>query len=119
MYFQYFYLSKFAVVRIIMDLRCSIAGKHVLIVEDIIDSGTTLAFLQMMLKTRQPKSLKTCVLLKKKPKVECPVEYHAFDITSVKTFVVGYGLDFNEQYRNLPYIAGMKMAIVEELRKKK
>ena len=102
-----------------MDLRGSIANKHVLIVEDIMDSGATLVFLQQMLKTRNPKSLKTCVLLKKKPKVECHVDYFAFDITDVKTFVVGYGLDYCEAYRNLPYIAGMKMSFVEELKSKK
>ena len=96
------------VVQILLDLRDSIVGKHVLIVEDIIDSGHTLAYLRELLLARDPASLRICTLLNKPSRREAdvPVDYIGFDIPD--EFVVGYGLDFNELYRNIPYIAVLK-----------
>jgi len=96
-------------VRIIMDMRRNINGKHVVLIEDIVDTGFTLHFLLQILKLRNPASLECCVLLRK-PKClkvnEFPVRWVGFDVEPV--FVVGYGLDFAEKYRTLPYIAELK-----------
>ncbi|MBT8136580.1 MAG: hypoxanthine phosphoribosyltransferase [Gammaproteobacteria bacterium] len=91
-------------VRLIMDLRDSIAGKHVLIVEDIVDSGNTLNYLIEMLETRNPASIRTCALLQKpgRTQVEVKVDYSGFNIPD--EWVVGYGLDYAEKDRTLPYI---------------
>ena len=93
------------VVKITHDLTKPIAGKHVLIVEDIVDTGLTLQYLVENLKTRNPASLKVACLLDKpsRAKVRVPVEYVGFTIDD--EFVVGYGLDYDGLYRNLPYIA--------------
>ena len=97
-------------VRIIMDLRQPIVGEHVLIVEDIIDSGHTLHDLQRLLKGRKPASLKTCVLVSKdRDALGVPVEYLGFKIPNV--WVVGYGLDYAETYRTLPDIAELKKEV--------
>jgi hypoxanthine phosphoribosyltransferase len=94
-------------VRILMDLRESIEGQHVLIVEDILDSGNTLNYLCRILKDREPASLHTCVLVRKiRPDVDLPIDYLGFDIPDV--WVVGYGLDFADRHRTLPYIAELK-----------
>jgi len=94
-------------VRILMDLRESIEGQHVLIVEDILDSGNTLNYLCRILKDREPASLHTCVLVRKiRPEVDLPIDYLGFDIPDV--WVVGYGLDFADRHRTLPYIAELK-----------
>ncbi len=100
------------VVRILKDLDLSIEGRHVLIVEDIIDSGLTLSWLLKNLASRNPASLEVCTLLRKPDavKVEVPVKYVGFEIPN--EFVVGYGLDYAERYRNLPYVA--VLADVEE-----
>jgi hypoxanthine phosphoribosyltransferase len=91
-------------VRIDMDLRGGLAGKHVLIVEDIIDSGYTLKFVISMLQARKPASLSVCTLLGKpsRREVEIPVKYTGFEIED--KFVFGYGLDLDEKFRNLPFI---------------
>ena len=91
-------------VRVIMDLRQSIEGKHVLIVEDIVDTGLTLHYLLEMLNTREPASLRTCALVRKKDRheVDVTIDYLGFDIPDV--WIVGYGLDYAEDYRALPYI---------------
>lgn len=91
-------------VKIIKDLDVDIEGKNVLIVEDIIDSGLTLSNLVAALNTRNPKSLKLCTLLDKpqRRKVNIPVDYVGFVIED--KFIVGYGIDYAEKYRNLPYI---------------
>jgi hypoxanthine phosphoribosyltransferase len=91
-------------VRITLDLTTSIGGKHVLIVEDIIDSGNTLASVIEMLRTRNPASLEVCTLLNKysRREVAVPIKYCGFDIPD--KFVFGYGLDMDEYYRNLPFI---------------
>jgi hypoxanthine phosphoribosyltransferase len=96
--------SSSGVVRILKDLDRDIAGRHVLIVEDIIDSGLTLSWLLKNLESRGPASLEVCTLLRKPDavKVEVPVRYVGFEIPN--EFVVGYGLDYAERYRDLPYI---------------
>lgn len=95
-------------VRIVLDLKQDIAGRHVLIVEDIIDSGRTLDYMRRNLLARDPASLRICALLDKPERraVDVPVDYLGFEIPD--EFVVGYGLDFAEIYRNLPYIAVLK-----------
>lgn len=99
------------VVRMLKDLDTDIAGRHVLIVEDIIDSGLTLAYLRSQLQRRNPASLRICTLLNKPERrtADVPVDYLGFDIPN--EFVVGYGLDYAERYRNLPYIGVLKPAI--------
>jgi len=96
------------VVRILKDLDLSIAGRHVLIVEDIIDTGLTLRYLYDHLLSRGPRSLRVCVLLDKidRREVEAPVHYRGFTIPDA--FVVGYGLDWDEHFRNLPHVAVLK-----------
>lgn len=91
-------------VKILKDLDVDIKGKNVLIVEDIIDSGLTLSNLTRELKVREPKDLKICTLLDKpqRRKVDIPVDYVGFVIED--KFIVGYGIDYAEKYRNLPYI---------------
>ena len=91
-------------VRITLDLTTNIGGKHVLIVEDIIDSGNTLSSVIEMLQTRHPASLEVCTLLNKasRREVEIPIKYCGFEIPD--KFVFGYGLDMDEYYRNLPFI---------------
>lgn len=104
-------------VRVVMDLKQPIVGRHVLLVEDIIDSGHTLAYLQRQLLSRLPASLKICTLLSKpeRREVDVAIDYTGFEIPD--KFVVGYGLDFNETYRNLPYIAVLKEAVFAHLKK--
>ena len=96
------------VVRIIKDLDENVEGKHLLIVEDIIDTGLTLKYLLENLKSRRPASVKICTLLNKpsRRQAEVPIDYNGFDIPDY--FVVGYGLDFAGKYRNLPYIGVLK-----------
>jgi len=91
-------------VRLLKDLDRSLEGRDVIIVEDIVDTGLTLSYLQEILRAREPRSLRTACLLNKpsRRKVEVAVEYIGFTIED--RFVVGYGLDFDEQHRNLPYI---------------
>jgi len=95
-------------VRILKDLDFSIEGKDVLIVEDIIDSGLTLKYLTRILMERKPSSLKICTLLDKpdRRKVDLEIDYIGFKIPDA--FIVGYGIDFAENYRNLPYVAILK-----------
>ncbi|MFQ5436091.1 MAG: hypoxanthine phosphoribosyltransferase, partial [Anaerolineae bacterium] len=102
-------------VQIIMDLKKPIVGRHALIVEDIIDSGRTLRYMRRNLLARNPASLRICTLLNKpsRREVDVPVEYTGFDIPD--EFVVGYGLDFDEIYRNLPFIAVLKPEIFAHL----
>ena len=100
------------VVRIIKDLDEPLEGKHVLIVEDIIDSGQTLAYLIEVLKQRNPKNIELCTLLDKperRVKKQVKVDYTCFTIPD--EFVVGYGLDYAELYRNLPYIGVLKSEV--------
>ncbi len=96
------------IVKIVKDLDMDIKGRHVLVVEDIIDSGLTLHYLLGILASRSPASLQVCTLLNKpaRRKIEVPVAYIGFNIAP--EFVVGYGLDFAERYRNLPDICVLK-----------
>lgn len=98
-------------VKILKDLDIDISGKNVLIIEDIIDSGITLSYLKEMLLRRNPKSLRICTLLNKpeRRKSEVKVDYIGFDIPD--EFVIGYGLDYDNKYRNLPYIGILKREI--------
>lgn len=95
------------VVRILADLSRNIEGKDVIIVEDIVDSGLTLDYIRHMLLARRPSSLKICTMLDKKARrrVEVPIDYVGFEVPD--EFVIGYGLDYQEKYRNLPYVAIM------------
>src|SRR5215475_12733464 len=92
------------VVRILKDLDSDISGKHVLVVEDIVDSGLTLSYLVHNLRSREPASVAVCVLLRKRASAQMPVDvdYTGFEIDD--EFVIGYGLDYVERYRNLPFI---------------
>jgi hypoxanthine phosphoribosyltransferase len=92
------------VVRILKDLDLNIEGRDVLVVEDIIDSGLTLSYLTRTLEARAPASLEVCTLLTKpeRREVDVPVRYVGFEIPN--KFVIGYGLDFAERYRNLPFV---------------
>jgi hypoxanthine phosphoribosyltransferase len=92
------------VVRILKDLDINISGRDVLVVEDIIDSGLTLSYLMRNLRARKPATLEICTLLTKpeRREIDVPVRYTGFEIPN--RFVIGYGLDFAERYRNLPYI---------------
>ncbi len=102
-------------VQIIMDLKSPIQDRHVLIVEDIIDSGRTLEYMRRNLLARGPASLRICSLLSKpaRREIDVPVDYTGFEIPD--EFVVGYGLDFAEEYRNLPYIAVLKPEVFEHI----
>jgi hypoxanthine phosphoribosyltransferase len=102
------------VVRILKDLDINIAGRHVLVVEDIIDSGLTLSYLVRNLEAREPESLEICALMTKPGRREIDVEvrYVGFEIPN--RFVIGYGLDFAERYRNLPYVAVLHPDLIPE-----
>ena len=99
------------IVEITHDMSLPIAGQHVLLVEDIVDTGLTLRHLLQLLATRQPASLHTCALLSKpsRRRVDVPVDFVGFEVPD--HFVVGYGLDFDQRYRNLPYIGIIEAAL--------
>jgi hypoxanthine phosphoribosyltransferase len=103
--------SSSGVVRILKDLDRDIAGRHVIVVEDIVDSGLTLSWLLKYLESRSAASVEVVALLRKPDaiKVSVPVRYVGFDIPS--EFVVGYGLDFAERYRELPYVAVLRPGV--------
>ena len=100
------------VVRILKDLEMNICGRDVLVVEDIIDSGLTLSYLMRNLESREPASLEICALMTKpeRREIDVPVRYVGFEIPN--RFVVGYGLDFAERYRNLPYVGVLDPALI-------
>jgi len=100
------------IVRILKDLDITIEGRDVLVVEDIIDSGLTLSYLMRNLESREPASLEVCALLTKpaRREIDVPVRYVGFEIPN--RFVVGYGLDFAERYRNLPYVAVLSQELI-------
>ncbi|MER3400681.1 MAG: hypoxanthine phosphoribosyltransferase [Thermoflexus sp.] len=103
------------VVRILMDLQTNIEGRHVLIVEDIVDSGRTLDHILRLLWTRNPATLRVCALLNKKARreIDVPLDYVGFEIPNV--FVFGYGLDLDEKFRNLPFVAVLKPEALEAI----
>jgi hypoxanthine phosphoribosyltransferase len=96
------------VVRILKDLETPVEDREILIVEDIVDSGLTLQYLLRNLQAREPRSLDVCALLTKpaRREIDLPIRYVGFEIPN--KFAIGYGLDFNERYRNLPYVAALK-----------
>jgi hypoxanthine phosphoribosyltransferase len=102
------------VVRILKDLDINIEGRDVLVVEDIIDSGLTLSYLMRNLEAREPSSLAVCALLTKpaRREIDVPVRYVGFEIPN--RFVIGYGLDFAERYRNLPYVGVLDASLLPE-----
>jgi hypoxanthine phosphoribosyltransferase len=102
------------VVRILLDLERNIEGRHVVIVEDIVDSGRTLDYVIRNLETRDPASLRVCTLLNKPSRrvIDVPLDFVGFEVPD--EFVVGYGLDFAEAYRNLPFIGVLKEEIYAE-----
>jgi hypoxanthine phosphoribosyltransferase len=102
------------IVRILKDLDINIEGRHVLVVEDIIDSGLTLSYLMRNLESREPATLEVCALLTKpaRREIDVPVRYVGFEIPN--KFVVGYGLDFTERYRNLPYVAVLSQELIPQ-----
>ena len=95
-------------VQIIKDIEVSIHGRHILVVEDIVDTGLTLKYLLETLRMRGPASIRTCAFLDKPGarKTEVPIDYKGFEIPD--EFVVGYGLDYDQKYRNLPYIGVLR-----------
>ncbi len=96
------------IVRLVKDLEIPLAGRHVLFVEDVIDTGLTLNYLLRNLRTREPASLEVCVLFNKPAHrlIEIPLKYKGFDLPD--RFVAGYGLDYREKYRNLPFVGLLK-----------
>ncbi len=99
-------------VRLVKDLEMSIEGRHVIFVEDIIDTGLTIHYLLRTLQARQPASLEICVLFNKDKRrlIELPLRYKGFDIPDY--YVVGYGLDYREKYRNLPFVGLLKAEVL-------
>ena len=102
------------VVKIVKDLDINLEGKDILIVEDILDSGKTLHHLRELLSSRNPKSFKICTLLDKPERREADIsaDYSGFSVPN--EFVVGYGLDFNEEYRNIPFVGVLKPEVYSE-----
>ncbi len=102
------------IVRILLDLATNIEDRHVIIVEDIVDTGHTLTYILRNLRTRNPASLRVCTLLNKpsRREIEVPVDFIGFEIPN--EFVMGYGLDYAEQYRNIPFIGVLKPSVYTE-----
>jgi hypoxanthine phosphoribosyltransferase len=100
-------------VRLIMDTRANLTDRHVLIIEDILDTGYTLDYLLRTFQARNPASLRTCILISKpeRRKIEVTVDYLGFEIPDV--WVVGYGLDYADRFRTLPYIGALKREVCE------
>lgn len=106
---SYLGTSSTGTVRITHDLSTDIAGKHVLLVEDIVDTGRTLDYLLRILAQRQPKSIRVCALLDKPAAREVSVQVHYTGFKIEKDFVIGYGLDYEQRFRELPFIAKVKL----------
>jgi len=102
------------VVRLVKDLDISLSGRHVLFVEDVIDTGLTLNYLLRNLHSRKPASLEVCVLFDRPERrlIDIPIKYKGFSLPDL--FVVGYGLDYREKYRNLPYVGVLKADLLRE-----
>lgn len=105
--------SSTGAVRVLKDLNEDVAGRHIIVVEDIVDTGLTLSYLLRNLQTRKPASVEACSLLSKpsRREVDVPVKYMGFDVPD--DFVVGYGIDFAGEYRNLPDICALKSEVFE------
>jgi hypoxanthine phosphoribosyltransferase len=108
-------LDSHGVVRLILDLKANIVGRHVLLIEDIVDRGGTVNYILRLLRERKPASLKVCTLLDKPSRREfdVPLDYVGFEIPDC--FVIGYGLDIDEMYRNLPYVGVPTDELIERL----
>ena len=104
--------SSSGVVRLLKDLDSNIRDRHVLLIEDIVDTGLTINYVMRLLQERQPASLKLCTLLNKSARriADRPIDYVGFDVPDA--FVVGYGLDYEQRYRNLPYIVILDPALL-------
>ncbi len=102
------------VVKIIKDLDADVTGRHILLVEDIIDTGITLAYLRDYLSNRGAKSVKICTLLDKPSRREKAVQVDYIGFTMPDEFIIGYGIDYAENYRNLPYVASLKRSVYEK-----
>ena len=102
------------VVKIIKDLDAEVTGRHILLVEDIIDTGITLAYLRDYLSNRGAKSVKICTLLDKPSRREKAVQVDYIGFTMPDEFIIGYGIDYAENYRNLPYVASLKRSVYEK-----
>jgi len=101
-------------VRILKDLDSSLEGKDILVVEDILDSGVTLSYLMKHLSSRNPSSIRLCTLLDKPERRKMPITADYIGTTVPDEFIVGYGLDYDEKYRNLPYIGVLKREVYEK-----
>ncbi len=101
------------VVRILRDLDESVAGRHVLLVEDIVDTGLTLAYLRAALEARRPADLRICAFLDKPSRRKVPVEVDYLGFTVPDEFIVGYGLDYAGRYRHLPYVGVLRRSVYE------
>lgn len=104
-------------VRLMKDLDASISGRHILFIEDVVDTGLTLNYLLQNLRARQPASLEVCVLFNKSSNrlLDIPIKYQGFDLPPL--FVVGYGLDFRERYRNLPFVGLLSPEVFQNTKK--
>ena len=109
--------SAYGMVRLMKDLETSIDGRHVLFIEDVIDTGLTLNYLLQNLQARRPASLEVCVLFDKSSSrlLDIPIKYTGFDLPPL--FVVGYGLDFREKYRNLPFVGLLSPEVFQNAKK--
>jgi hypoxanthine phosphoribosyltransferase len=105
---------KRGVVRLVKDLDIPIEGRHVLFIEDVIDTGLTLNYILRNLQERSPASLEVCTLFDKPTRrlIELPIRYKGFDLPD--KFIIGYGLDYNERYRNIPYVGILKTEIFQQ-----
>lgn len=101
-------------VRILKDLDASLEGKDILVVEDILDSGVTLSYLMKHLESRNPSSIRLCTMLDKPERRKMPIKADYVGTTVPDEFIVGYGLDYDEKYRNLPYIGVLKREVYEK-----
>ena len=99
------------IVRILKDLSSSVEGRHVLIAEDILDSGLTLSYLMRNLESRNPASIEVATLLRKKTRAQADIDCRYVGFECPDEFIVGYGLDYAERYRNLPYIGVLKKSV--------
>lgn len=106
---------KRGVVRLVKDLDIPIEGRHVLFIEDVIDTGLTLNYILRNLQERSPASLEVCTLFDKPTRrlIELPIRYKGFDLPD--KFIIGYGLDYNERYRNIPYVGLLKAEIFQQV----
>lgn len=112
---SYGFSTESGAVRMVMDLETDIGGRHVLVIEDIVDTGKTLSYLVENMKARQPASLRVCALLDKPERRQVPIKVDYVGFAIPDKFVVGYGLDFAEGYRNLPFVGVLKEHLYKQV----